>query len=228
MGFADLWITGAQRSDLHEDPQAIALASGATDILSRVRQVNDLKAALAPATLAYAMTARPRDLGPPVCDIRQAAQEIRDHLASHPENRVAVVMGCERAGLSNAQVALCHRVCHIPANPEYSSLNVAQALQLAAWEIRYALIDPDQSLPKTPDIKPDPGKALATAEAVHALLEHLEEAMIAVKFLDPLHPKKLVPRTQHLLQRSHLTRDEVDMLRGLCTAMINTARKAYK
>lgn len=226
MGFSDLWLAGAANPAMKDNPQAIALASGAADVLANAGQASDLRVALEPVTLAFAMTARARDLGPPSCDIRQAAQLGRQHLLDNPENRLAIVMGCERAGLTNAQVALCQRVCHIPANPLYSSLNVAQALQLAAWELRYALITPDQRLPQTPDVRPDPGKAPASAKAVHALLEHWEQALIAVKFLDPLHPKKLATRMQHLLQRTDLTRDEVDMLRGLCTAMIATARKA--
>ena len=226
MGFSDLWLAGAANPAMKDDPQAIALASGASDVLINAGQAADLRTALEPVTLAFAMTARARDLGPPSCDIRQAAQLGRQHLLENPENRLAIVMGCERAGLTNAQVALCQRVCHIPANPLYSSLNVAQALQLAAWELRYALVAPSERMPQTPDVRPDPGKAPASAKAVHALLEHWEQALIAVRFLDPLHPKKLVTRMQHLLLRTDLTRDEVDMLRGVCSAMLTTAKKA--
>lgn len=224
MGFDDLWLAAPQSPAMSQAPEAIALASGATDILGKAQTAPDLGQALAPITLAFALTARARDLGPPACDIREAAALAREHL-KHPGNRVAMVFGCERAGLTNEQVALCQRVCHIPANPEYSSLNVSQALQLAAWELRYALIEPSERLPSTPDLAPDPGKAPATGDAVQALFEHWERALIAVKFLDPAHPKKLVPRMQHLFQRSHLTQDEVDMLRGLCTAMIRAAQQ---
>ncbi|CPI00768.1 methyltransferase [Bordetella pertussis] len=94
---------------------------------------------------------------------------------------VAIVLGTERAGLTNAQIELCHRICHIPANP---------------------------------------GAAPADGAAVQALLAHWEQALVAVGFLDPAHPKKLMPRMKHLLTRSALSRDEVDMLRGVCTAMI--------
>lgn len=226
MGFEDLWIAGASRTDIKDDASAVALASGATDVLARAGMADDLAEALEPVTLAFAMTARARDLGPPPCDIREAALLSRQHLLDHPDNRVAIVLGCERAGLTNAQVAMCQRVCHIPANPLYSSLNVAQALQLAAWELRYAFIEPHERLAQTPDLRPDPGKAPASAKAIHALLEHWEQALIAVRFLDPAHPKKLVARMQHLLRRSELSRDEVDMLRGLCTAMMATAKRA--
>lgn len=224
MGFEDLWLAAPQSKNMPQAPEAVALASGATDILEKTQTAPDLAQALRPVTLAFALTARARDLGPPACDIREAAVLAKEHL-QEPGNRVAMVFGCERAGLTNEQVALCQRVCHIPANPEYSSLNVSQALQLAAWEMRYALIDPADRLPSTPDLAPDPGKAPATGQSIQALFAHWEQALIAVKFLDPAHPKKLVPRMQHLLQRSGLTQDEVDMLRGLCTAMIKTAQQ---
>ncbi len=224
MGFDDLWLAAPQSKDMQRAAEAIALASGATDILEKTQTAPALGQALEPVTLAFALTARARDLGPPACDIREAAVLAREHL-QQPGNRVAMVFGCERAGLTNEQVALCQRVCHIPANPEYSSLNVSQALQLVAWEMRYALVDPTERLPSTPDMAPDPGKAPATGQAIQALFAHWEQALIAVKFLDPAHPKKLVPRMQHLFQRSHLTQDEVDMLRGLCTAMIKVAQQ---
>jgi tRNA/rRNA methyltransferase len=224
MGFEDLWLAAPQIPNMREAPEAVALASGANDVLANAQTTAGLAQALGPVTLAFALTARARDLGPPTCDIREAAMLAREHLRQ-PNNRVAMVFGCERAGLTNEQVALCQRVCHIPANPQYSSLNLSQALQLVAWEMRYTLIDASDRLPSTPDIAPDPGKAPATAASIQALFEHWEQALIAVQFLDPAHPKKLVPRMQHLLQRSGLTQDEVDMLRGLCTAMLKTAQK---
>ena len=101
---------------------------------------------------------------------------------------------------------------------------MAQALQLAAWEVRYALITPEERLPTTPDLAPDMGKQLARTESIQALAKHWEQALIAVQFLDPEHPKKLIARMQHLWQKSDLTQDEVDMLRGVCTAMIRSAQ----
>lgn len=227
MGFSELALVAPRLPDMAAQPEAVALASGAGDVLARAAVHDTLESALAPVTLAFALTARVRDLGPPPCDIRQAAQLARDHLAQAGTGDVAVVLGTERAGLTNAQIAACHRICHIPANPEYSSLNVAQALQLAAWELRYALISAQGGslLPATTAQTPDPGAAPAPVEAVQALLAHWEEALVAVKFLDPRHPKKLMPRMRHLFSRSALTRDEVDMLRGVCTAMLATARR---
>lgn len=225
MGFNDLWLVAPKTPNMPEDEQALALASGAIDILQNTQQTPSLDQALSPITLAFALTARARDLGPPPCDIREAATLTREHLQSNAAHQVAIVLGSERAGLTNEQIGHCHRICHIPANPHYSSLNVAQALQLAAWELRYALISIDQRLPLTPDLAPDPGKRRARAESVQALLKHWEEALVAIRFLDPANPKKLMPRMQYLLQKSDLNQDEVDMLRGVCTAMIRAAEQ---
>ena len=222
MGFGELVLVAPLTEDITHQPEAISLASGAGDVLEAARVVPTLEEALAPVTLAFALTARPRDLGPPVCDIREAAAQARGHLDGEASGRVAIVLGTERSGLTNAHIALCHRICHIPANPEYSSLNVAQALQLAAWEMRYALLPAGDRLPATPAVAQAPaaGSLPASGEKVQAFLAHWEAALIAVGFLDPKHPKKLMPRMRHLFGRSALTQDEVDMMRGVCTAMI--------
>ncbi|WP_459614984.1 RNA methyltransferase [Bordetella sp. 2513F-2] len=227
MGFAELVLVEPRQPDMTAQPEAVALASGAVDVLERAQVCATLEEALAPVTLAFALTARVRDLGPPPCDIREAAELAAGHLDAAGHGCVAVVLGTERAGLTNAHISLCHRICHIPANPEYSSLNVAQALQLAAWELRYALLRASATplLPPTLPGSADPGAEPAPAQAVQALLAHWEEALVAVKFLDPAHPKKLMPRMRHLFNRQALTRDEVDMLRGVCTAMLATARR---
>jgi len=183
-----------------------------------------LPISLRPASLlllvAIALTARERDLAPPASDARQTADLCRTHLQIAANNRIALVMGSERSGLTNADVALCQRICHIPANPQYSSLNLAQAVQLLAWELRYALLA--QSLTPTKNLPP--GDLPASHAQVQALIDHWEHAITAVGFLDPQHPKKLMQRMQHLLNRSELTQDETAMLRGLCSAMIKAAQ----
>lgn len=249
MGFSELVLVAPRFADMTRQPEAIALASGADDVLAATQTCDTLEQALAPITLACALTARPRDIGPPAADIRSTATIARAHLDAHPDARVAIVLGTERAGLTNEQIGLCHRICHIPANPKYSSLNVAQALQLAAWEMRYALMTGQTATP-VPDAQggdgertlvpggntahasapgernaatADRGAAPASGEAVHALLTHWEQALVAVEFLDPAHPKKLMPRMRHMFNRNALTQDEVDMMRGVCTAMIRIA-----
>lgn len=226
MGFDDLCLVAPRHTHLGTHADAVALASGATDVLAGLKEVPTLQDALGSITLAFALTARPREIGPPACDIRQAAIQACDHLQQHHHARVAIVLGTERAGLDNDDIALCQRICHIPANPDYSSLNVAQAAQLTAWELRYALagVTSESLLPHTHGT-PDPGQEPAPSEAVQALISHLETALIATDFLDPAHPKKLMARMRHLLGRCALTRDETNMLRGVCTAMIKSAQK---
>ena len=242
MGFEDLVLVAPKTPEITLQPEAIALASGAGDVLANAQTFENLKDALAPVTLAFALTARERELGPPACDIREAAQMAQRHLNDYPEGRIALVLGTERSGLTNEHIALCHRVCHIPANPAYSSLNVSQAMQLGAWELRYALLQgmatpqggpdaTDATHPRMPSLivpKPPakhPGSQPASGEAVQSLLVHWQEALEAVRFLDPEHPKKLMPRMRHLFNRSDLSKDEVDMMRGVCTAMLATAHK---
>lgn len=229
MGFGELCLVAPKFDAMTGQPEAISMASGATDVLETASVVPTLADALAPVTLAFALTARPRFLGPPACDIRVTAELARQHLGEVATGRVAIVLGTERSGLTNDDIGLCQRVCHIPANPEYSSLNVAQALQLAAWELRYALLAASgaDTVPVT-EGKRDSGSEPADGARVQALMEHWTEALVWVKFLDPQHPKKLVPRMRHLFARSALSNDEVDMLRGVCTAMIKAGRIAYE
>ncbi|GAA4334835.1 RNA methyltransferase [Pigmentiphaga soli] len=250
MGFSRLVLVAPRDPAVSGHPDAVALASGAADVLAAAVLRETLQEALAPSTLALALTARSRDLGPPSCDMREAAALARDHLFSHAQAgvageqphgggpQVAVVLGTERSGLTNEHIALCHRICHIPANPAYSSLNVAQALQLAAYELRYALLGPaGHENVRSPGPQGAARDAAAVAgaagaplrgepasgEAVAGLLAHWEQALTAVGFLDPQHPKKLMPRMRHLFARAQLSREETDLLRGVCTAMIATA-----
>ncbi|HET8702904.1 RNA methyltransferase [Castellaniella sp.] len=226
MGFHDLHLVAPADPDILRQPEAIALASGAGDILDQARTHATLADALGPATLAFALTARARAMGPPPCDIREAAAQSATELA-RPDTRIAIVLGTERTGLSNEDITLCQRVCHIPANPAYSSLNVSQALQLAAWEMRYALL-PLAGEARLPDThaRHDPGTDPASSERVQAMLDHFEQALVAVGFLDPRHPKKLLPRMRQMWTRNRLSTDEVDMVRGMCTAMIRSAGHA--
>lgn len=224
MGFGNLLLVNPRVPGVVRSAEAVALASGALDVLEQAQIHDTLESALSASTFAFALTARGRDLGPPACDVREAAGLALRHVQEDEGARVAVVLGTERSGLTNEQIALCQRICHIPANPLYSSLNVSQALQLAAWEMRYALLSGAAPLAQAPDGRTLPGPAPAPGNSVQAFLKHWEEALIDVKFLDPDHPKKLMPRMRHLFARAQLSRDEVDMLRGVCTAMIATAK----
>ncbi len=224
MGFSQLVLVNPRVTRPAANAEAVALASGALDVLEGVRVFDTLAEALGDATLAFALTARGRDLGPPSCDVRKASVLASEHLSNSASEggKVAVVFGTERSGLTNDQLALCQWACHIPANPRYSSLNVAQAIQVVAWEMRYSLLE-GLSLGDLSFVPAEPGPAPAPGNQVQAFLQHWEEALTAVGFLDPAHPKKLMLRMRHLFTRAQMSREEVDMMRGVCTAMLVTA-----
>lgn len=226
MGFNQVCLVNPKLPTIITHDQAIAMASGATDVLENTRIFNTLEQALAPVSLAFALTARPRYIGPPPKTIRQSALLSAQHVLEHQTAEIAIVLGTERTGLENSAINQCQYVSYIPANPDYSSLNVAQALQLAAWELRHALLEAQETHLELRT----PGKQLetdlpATQAHIHEFLVHWEQALIDIDFLDPKHPKKLRLRMQQLFTRSQLTQSEVAMLRGVCTAMIKTARK---
>jgi tRNA/rRNA methyltransferase len=127
--------------------------------------------------------------------------------------RVAFVFGSERFGMSNDDVYRCHSCVSIPTDPAYGSLNLAQAVQLIAYEWRSAL---GGFSVQTRTAAPE----LASAAQVQAALAHWQQALVAIGFLDPAAPKKLLPRLNQLLNRAQLSTDEVNILRGVARVIL--------
>ena len=212
MGFGDLVLVAPRFADVLRQPEALAMASGATDVLEAARIVPTLADALAGTTFACATAMTPRDFGPPT----RAPRELFGELAAGAQ-RVAFVFGSERFGMSNDDVYRCHACLSIPTLPEYGSLNLAQAVQLLAYDWRQALGGfPLQS--RTADVR------LADAAAVQGVLDHWQRMLIDIAFLDPAVPRKLMPRLQQLLNRAQLTTEEVHILRGIARA-VDKARR---
>ncbi len=207
MGFGELVLVAPRFADVLIQEETVAMASGAADILVRARVVTTLAEALDGVTFACATAMTPRDFGPPT----HAPRELFATLAAS-EHRVGFVFGSERFGMSNDDVYRCHACLSIPTHPDYGSLNLAQAVQLLAYDWRQAL-GGFEVAPRTGS------QALADAAAVQGLLAHWEEALAAVGFLDPAAPKKLIPRLNQLFNRAQLTSDEVHILRGVARAM---------
>ena len=206
MGFDDLVLVAPRWPDVQHHAEARAMASGATDVLERARVVPTLTEALDGITYACATAMTPRDFGPPTLTPR-------DHftaLAALPE-RVAFVFGPERTGMSNDDVYRCHSCLSIPTHPEYGSLNLAQAVQLIAYDWRQALGGFGVEARTAP-------REFADATAVAGVLAHWEQALVQIGFLDPAAPKKLMPRLNQLLNRARLTQEEVHILRGIARA----------
>lgn len=207
MGISDLVLVSPRLSAPQHDPQAIALASGANDVLASARVVPTLQAALSDVVFSVGFTARKRELTHPHVAVREAANLARDTLTTQPDARIALVFGNEAMCLSNDDVDLCQLLAGVPANPVYSSLNLAQTVQVAAYEMMMA----SSSFAVLPDT---PRKA-ATAGEIDALIEHLQTAAIESGFLDPNSPKRFMTRMRRLATRATLEPEEVAILRGL-------------
>lgn len=197
------------------DDEARARASGAVDVLDAVTVCASLDEALADTVLAAACTARRRDLPHPAYTPRQAAPML---LAQAQAAEVALVFGSETFGLSNEQLMKCRWLLNIPANPEYSSLNLGAAVQVLSYELRAALDDATLPLPQF---------EAAGHEAVEGFYAELERTLVAIDFLDPASPKRLMPRLRRLFARAGLEKEEVAILRGVLAA-VQKVRSAGK
>ena len=207
MGFSSLVLVAPRWADVLQREEAVAMASGATDVLARARVVATLGEALDGVTWACATAMTPRDFGPPT-------DRPREHFATLAprRHRVAFVFGSERYGLGNEDVYACHACLTIPTDPSYGSLNLAQAVQIVAYEWRQALGDFSVPLREV-----DPRRA--DGVAVRGLIEHWRGMLEGIGFLDPAAPKKLVARLHRLANRSELTEEEVHILRGIARAV---------
>jgi tRNA/rRNA methyltransferase len=211
MGFSDLVLVTPRCADPLNDPEAVAFASGATDVLAGARIVGSMAEALAGCNFAAAVSARLREFSPPVWTPRAFA----GHVAAQDELMPAVILGNERFGLPNQVVEQCNVLINIPANPEYSSLNLSQAAQVLAYECRMAAIEePAGALPVG-----FRGEAASLAQ-IEGMYAHLEEALVAIGFLNADNPKKLMPRLKRLFARSGLETEEVNILRGIARQIL--------
>jgi len=217
MGLTDLVLVAPRDREAARHPDALALASGASDVLERCRCVASLEDALADVSFAVAVSAAPREFGPPALEPHGATARALAELAADDAHHVAFVFGTERTGLLTEHVLRCQALLSIPGAPDYNSLNLAQAVQIVAWELRKAAM-------AGPGAAAD-GARMATGEQVERLFAHLEQALVAVRFLDPEHPKKLMPRLRRLFSRARLEVEEVELLRGVCKQMLLAAQQ---
>ena len=212
MGLSRLVLVAPKR---FPDPAAVALATGAVAVLDGARVVSTLPEALAGCALTIGLSARPREFAGRVLSLRDAAGEAIAH-AAHGD--VALVFGTEMSGLSNDELAQCAIAASIPANPGYASLNVAAAVQVAAYETRVAA--------GAAKVWTAPRFTAATHDEVEALYAHASSTLTAMRFLDPARPKRLLPRLRRLFGRAGLEREEVNILRGILARIDEFVRAA--
>ena len=191
--------------------EATARASGADDLLENAKVHETLADAVADCVYVAGASARSRAINWPCLDARDAAARLIRESAAGP---VAAVFGPEKTGLSNADLDHCDSLLSIPANPEFSSLNLAMAVQVVTYELRAARAE------KQPEYEPD--APLATAGALESFYEHLEKVLLDVEFLDPDNPRHLMRRLRRLFVRARPDENEVNILRGILTAVERT------
>ena len=188
--------------------EAVAMASGATDILEQAIICDSLSEALHGTTLAIGMSARRRELSHELVAAREGVQRA---IATAHHSPVALVFGTEMSGLSNAELDHCQLLAMIPANPEYSSLNLAAAVQVLSYELRIAALDNPQPAGNEP-------VPLAANEEIERFYTHLEQTLAEIGFLNPDQPKRLMQRLRRLYGRAALEKEEVNILRGILSA----------
>lgn len=195
------------------DAEADALASGADDLLRGAHVVGSLAEGIADCVAAYALSARAREWGPTESFVREAAAK---GVARTAQGEVAFVFGNEASGLSNEELLACQEHVFIPANPAFSSLNLAQAVQIVAYELRMAAAG--RARPPAEGLPP------ATMADLEGLYSALDEAALASGFLDPAQPGRLHARWRRLISRAQPEREEVNILRGLLRALMKRWR----
>lgn len=220
MGFNELVLVQPRWPNVLRRQETIERASGANDVLEQARIVETLDEALEGMTHLCATAMTPRDFGPPTRAPREHfAQLVQSATPETGTQGVAFLFGSERFGMANEDVYRCHMCLSIPTNPKFGSLNLGAALQVIAYEWRLALGGFEVTPATAPPVRAD-------APQVAGMLAHLEQALVAIDFLDPVAPKKLMPRLNALFNRAELTQEEIHILRGVAKAMLETAQRA--
>lgn len=204
MGLSRLYLV---RPKVFPHAEATARASGADDLLSGARVCGSLEEALSGSNLVLGASARLRALPWPLLDARAAA--LHSVAAALGTQEVALVFGREHSGLSNEELEHCHYLLHIPTNADYSSLNLAAAVQVVSYELRMALLGEQPLAADAGDY--------AGADELESFYGHLEQTLIDIGFLDPANPRQVMRRLRRLYNRARTERTELNILRGILT-----------
>ena len=224
MGLGNLWLVNPSS---FPDEASYARSAGASDVLDRARVVSSLDEALADCILVMGTSARGRKVPWPVMAPPQAAAMASEHSA---KGRVALVFGRENHGLSNDELQRCHYHIHIPSNPDYSSLNLAMAVQVICYELRIQYLRGLEEGESSPYLEAmvapgDNGWDVppATVNDVEGFFGHLEQVLVDVNFHRRDNPRQLMSRLRRLFQRARMDEMEINILRGVLSAVQKAA-----
>ncbi|ODN43796.1 tRNA (cytosine(32)/uridine(32)-2'-O)-methyltransferase TrmJ [Piscirickettsia litoralis] len=209
MGLGRLYLVSPK--DFPSD-QAYALSSHAEDVLDNAVVTTSLEEAIADCELVLGTSARERKVPWPLEEPRQMAKRV---ISEHNQHEIAIVFGRERTGLTNQELQRCHYHVHIPTNEEYSSLNLAQAVQVISYELRLAALD-NKNLNSSVELSE---KALATSAQMEGFYSHLEQLLRKIHFLDDAQEGMLMLKLRRLYQRSRVEESEMHILRGILSKM---------
>ncbi|KZN35154.1 tRNA (cytosine(32)/uridine(32)-2'-O)-methyltransferase TrmJ [Pseudoalteromonas luteoviolacea] len=216
MGFSQLYLVDPA---CEVDSHASALAAGATDVLGNAVTVGKLEDAIADCSLVIGTSARSRTLSWPMVDPRECAQKLVAESASGP---VALVFGRENSGLTNEELQLCNYHVCIPANPDYSSLNLAMAVQTLTYETRMTFLDTQDVQPEEDDTK------YPTSEQMELFYEHLESTLNETGFIVKQHPGMVMTKLKRLFNRARPEDQELNILRGILSSVNKSTKQNHK
>ena len=188
---------------------AFARSSGAHSVLDNMQQVETLQEAVADCHVVFGTSARIRSMPMPFVSPEKACEEIDN---KEDDNQIAIVFGREHSGLTNEEMDCCHYALTIPTNDNFSSLNIAAAVQVVCYELY------KHSLDNVTNDNSDETERASMYE-VQGLIDHLEKTLVDIDFLDPTNPKLLMKRLTQLSMRQQLTQNEVSIFRGVLTAV---------
>ena len=200
MGLRHLYLINPR---LFPDPQADAMAAGADDVLREAVVCSSIDEALHGVAYTVAMTARLRDISMEVKTPRDAMPQVLQQAATQP---VALLFGTEMSGLTNEEIGKAQLLVNIPVHPEFSSLNIAAAVQVICYEL---VVSAQNYLPNAPEIHP------ASHEQVEGYFAHLEKTLFEIGFLTTQNPARLMQRLRRLYARARLEQEEINILRGI-------------
>ncbi len=231
MGFTDLVLVAPRWDNVLRREETIQRASGALDVLANARVVATLDEAIDGLHHLCATAMTPRDFGPPTLEPRPHFAALAAEHQQNADFGVGFLFGSERFGMRNEDVYRCHTCLSIPTDPKFGSLNLGAAVQVLAYDWREALgglatmlppVESAETAQVAPSSVPTP---LADAQQLAGLLDHWQQSLTDIGFLDPEAPKKLMPRLNQLFNRAQVTQEEIHILRGIAKAMSQLAKK---
>jgi len=224
MGLTNLCLVNPK--DDYLGGESVAFAAGAADVLHNTKIFNSLKDALDNTEIVFGTSIRQRSVSIPLLDMKQSADVIFESLNKNSKTNIALVFGRENSGLNNQELGACNYHIKIPTNPEYGSLNLSQAVQIASYEI-YQKINAQQieekSDNKSQNIDYEEKPSFKEMEMYY---EHLEEVLRKIEFIDTRSSRKLMLRFKKLYNKADVTKDELNILRGVLSSTIKYVERS--